>query len=141
MSETVTEQGAALRPARMVFMKLIVSDLPAMQDFYFRAFGFVNTQTIEMETLLEVVLQRPDDPKGFSLVLYQHKDGREIVMGNAHGPLGLLVDDVDKAYAHAIAQGAKAHRKPSDNPGTRYAFVLDPEGHEIELVRFGPPKA
>lgn len=140
MSETVTQQQVAPRPARMIFTKLIVSDLAAMQDFYLRAFGLVNTETIEMEHLIEAVLRRPGDDRGFSLVLYQHKDGRELVMGNSHGPLGLLVDNVDKTYAHAVAQGAKPHRAPYDLGASRIAFVLDPDGHEIEIIRAGPPK-
>lgn len=39
----------ALRPARVVFVKLIAVDLDALTGFYQRAFGLEAARTIEME--------------------------------------------------------------------------------------------
>jgi predicted enzyme related to lactoylglutathione lyase len=121
----------------MVFVKLIVADLPAMTAFYDRAFGLTCVRTIQMEGLEEAVLQRPGDERGPSLILYHHTDKRPLSLGTAHGPIGLAVPDVDAAFAQAVSVGGRPHRQPFDVPGMRIAFVLDPEGHEIELVRFG----
>jgi len=71
---------------------------------------------------------------GANLILYQHKDGRKLTLGDAHGPVGFYVRDADAAYAHAIEQGAAPHREPFDAGTMRVAFVLDPEGHEIEML-------
>ena len=139
MTTATAETGATteLRPARMVFVKLIVSDLPAMIDFYKGAFGLAHTRSIEMPGLEEAILQRPGDDRGPSLILYHHTDKRALDLGTAHGPIGLAVTDVDAAFRHAVALGGTPHREPFDVPGMRIAFVLDPEGHEIEMVRFG----
>jgi lactoylglutathione lyase len=116
------------------FVKLVVRDLDAMLDFYRRTLGLVVTQTVDTDTMTEKILGKPGAQGGASLILYRHKDGREITLGNAHGPVGFYVRDVDAAFAHAVAEGAKPDREPFDAGTMRVAFVLDPEGREIELV-------
>ena len=116
------------------FFKLVVRDLPAMLDFYERAFGFTVARKFESSLMEEAILTLPGADSRFSLVLYYWKDGREIIVGNGHGPVGLHTADVDAAFEHAVAQGAIPAVKPFAFPGARIAFVLDPEGHEVELV-------
>jgi lactoylglutathione lyase len=72
----------------------------------------------------------------FNLVLCSWKDGRETVMGNGFGPLGLVTRDVEGAYKHALSCGATSERAPVDVGANRISFVLDPEGHQIELIQF-----
>ena len=137
MSETTTAPTAAQATApsaTFAFAKLIVSDLDGAVDFYARVLGLVVAQTIEMDDLAERILAKPGQQGGSNLILYQHKDGRPLTLGDAHGPVGFYVRDVDATYAHALGQGAKGHREPFDTGTLRVAFILDPEGHEIELV-------
>ena len=119
---------------RMQFIKFVVRDMDAMLAFYDKALGLTVLRTIESETMLEKVLGDPEKPAGMNLLLYGYKDGREVVVGNAHGPLRCFVRDADAAYAHAIASGATPSRPPFDANGLRIAFVLDPEGREIEFL-------
>ncbi|MGZ6016130.1 MAG: VOC family protein [Phenylobacterium sp.] len=141
MSETATAAQAktAAPSARFGFVKFVVQDLPAMRSFYERAFGLAVSQTIDLPDITELVMRRPGEDTGFSLILYWNKapldeDRRETAVGTAHGPLGLFVRDVDAAYAHAVKEGASAHREPWDTGAMRVAFVLDPEGRELELI-------
>ncbi|HEX3888009.1 MAG TPA: VOC family protein [Phenylobacterium sp.] len=137
MSETAAAPApaAATAPsARFGFVKFVVRDLAAMRNFYERAFGLAVAQTIDLPDITELVMRRPGEETGFSLILYWNKDGREVALGSAHGPLGLYVRDVDAAFAHAVSQGAAPHREPWDTGAMRVAFVLDPEGRELELI-------
>ena len=139
MSETasapVPKTAAAPPSARFGFVKFVVRDLPAMRSFYERAFGLTVAQTIDLPDITELVMRRPGEETGFSLILYWNKDGRETAVGTAHGPLGLFVRDVDAAYAYAVGQGATPHREPWDAGAMRVAaVVLDPEGRELELI-------
>lgn len=137
MTDTTTAaapQTAAPISVRMGFVKFVVRDLEAMRSFYERAFGLAVAQTIELPDIVELVMRRPGDETGFSLILYWNRDGREVAVGSAHGPLGLYVRDVDAAFAHAVKQGAAPHREPWDAAAMRVAFVLDPEGRELELI-------
>jgi len=129
-----TSQTAAPISVRMGFVKFVVRDLQAMRSFYERAFGLAVAQTIELPDIVELVMRRPGDETGFSLILYWNRDGREVAVGSAHGPLGLYVRDVDAAFAHAVEVGATPHRAPWDTDVMRVAFVLDPDGRELELI-------
>ena len=137
MSDTATAPAPAattVPSVRFGFMKFVVRDLDAMKSFYERAFGLVVAQTIDLPDIMELVMRRAGEEAGFSLILYWNKDGREVAVGTGHGPLGLYVRDVDAAYAYAVSQGATPHREPWDTEAMRVAFVLDPEGRELELI-------
>jgi lactoylglutathione lyase len=137
MSETVSApapQSATTPSVRFGFVKFVVGDLGLMRNFYERALGLTLAQTIDLPDAVELVMRRPGEETGFSLILYWNKDGRDITLGTGHGPLGLYVRDVGAAFAHAVKEGAKPHREPWDATGMRVAFVLDPEGRELELI-------
>ena len=136
MSETATATPAAVKApsATFAFVKLVVRDLDGMVGFYERALGLTVAQTIDLPDLTEKILRKPGQDTGAMVILYHHKDGREITLGNGWGPVGFYVRDVETAYAHAISEGATPHREPFDAGAMRVAFVLDPEGHEIEML-------
>ena len=134
MSETTTHAQTRPPSATFAFVKLVVRDLDAMLAFYSRVLGLVAAQTVDTPEMTEKILRKPGQETGASLILYFNKDGRETALGSAYGPVGFYVRDVDAAYAHAVANGAVAHRPPWDSGNLRVAFVLDPEGREIELV-------
>jgi lactoylglutathione lyase len=138
MSDTATapapQTAAPPSAPRFGFIKFVVRDLDAMRSFYERAFGLVVAQTIDLPDIVELVMRRPGEETGFSLILYWNKAGGDVAIGSGHGPLGLFVRDVDAAYAHAVSQGATAHREPWDTEAMRVGFVLDPEGRELELI-------
>jgi lactoylglutathione lyase len=53
--------------------------------------------------------------------------------------VGFKVPDVDAAYDELVAAGARPVRPPTDQPwGQRTAYVADPDGHLVELVRADP---
>jgi len=131
--------GLAAFKFRLNFFKLVVRDAEAMTAFYRDTFGFETRSRFELPGIIEVMLALPGE--AFTLVLYQNTDGREVTIGTGHGPVGFLTGDVDGAYAHALAAGAKDERAPFDLPGMRIAFVRDPEGHQIEMIEFARPAA
>ena len=51
--------------------------------------------------------------------------------------VALWVSDVDAIYARALEAGGQALRPPMDGPDgrLRYAWVLDPEGHQVKLLK------
>ena len=118
-------------PLSLSFLKFTVSDLPAMQAFYEKAFGMSQQKRLDNPAFTEVILT---SPKGLDLALVHYKDGRKITLGNANGPIGFYLTDVDGAYARAMAAGAVSRSAPRTGGGARVALVADPEGHEIELL-------
>lgn len=56
--------------------------------------------------------------------------------GRSGFEVGFLVEDVDEAYDDLVASGAVAVTAPGDRAwGQRTAYVADPDGYLIELVR------
>lgn len=136
MSETATVPSAEKKAPSFTigFVKLNVDDLPAAVAFYAAAFGLVSVQSIKTETVQEEVLRKPGSDTGPAIILLKHSDGHALTRGDNWGPLGLYVRDTDAAYAYAVSKGATPHREPWDAGSMRVAFVLDPEGHDIELI-------
>lgn len=119
-------------PLSLSFLKFTVADLEAMQAFYVEAFGMTVQKHMEFPEFTEVILTGRG---GADLALVRYRDGREIALGNASGPIGVYLDDVDGAYHRALAAGATSQLAPVSADGIRVAFVVDPEGHEIEFLR------
>ncbi len=113
------------------FLKFTVSNLPAMQTFYEKAFGMQQQKRLDGPANTEVILTTPG---GLDLALVFYKDKRGITLGNANGPIGFYLKDVDSAYNSAMAAGATSRFAPRTGGGARVAVVVDPEGHEIELL-------
>ena len=126
-------QAASADPARLSlsFLKFTVSNLPAMQTFYEKAFGFTQQKRLDNGANIEVILT---NPAGLDLALVYYKDNRKITLGNANGPIGFYLKDVDSVYARAMAAGAKSKSAPRSAGDARVAIVDDPEGHDIELL-------
>ena len=120
---------ASLRPS---FLKFTVSNLPAMQAFYEKAFGMIQQKRLDNPGSTEVILTSPSAGADLALVFY--KDGRKVSLGNANGPIGFYLQDVDSVYARAMAAGAASRTAPRTGGGARVAVVADPEGHDIELL-------
>jgi lactoylglutathione lyase len=118
------------------FLKFTVTDLPAMQTFYEKAFGMRQQKHLENPGNpgnTEVILTTPG---GMDLALVHYKDNRKVVAGNANGPIGFYLSaaEVDAAYKSAMAAGATSRAAPGGGGGIHVAIVADPEGHEIELL-------
>ncbi|GLR66991.1 hypothetical protein GCM10010909_16720 [Acidocella aquatica] len=117
------------------FVKLVVRDLAAMQAFYMQVFAMVLHRVIEDDAFTEVILKWPDAGEANArLILFYHKDGRDIVVGTGYGPLGFYVPELDAMIEHALSLGAVLIQPVIELPLFRIAFVNDPEGHELELL-------
>ncbi|MEL7974503.1 VOC family protein [Isoptericola sp. F-RaC21] len=57
--------------------------------------------------------------------------------GGRSAEVALWVTDVDGAHDRAVAAGGRSLRAPMDGPDgrLRYAWVLDPEGHQVKVLR------
>lgn len=127
-------QAAPADPARpgLSFLKFTVSDLPTMQAFYQKAFGMQVQKRLDNPADIEVILTNPG---GSDLALVHYKDNRKLTLGNANGPIGFYLQDVDGAYKRAMDAGATSLSSPRGSGNIRVALVADPEGHPIELLR------
>lgn len=118
------------------FVKLIVDDLDMMLRFYLDAFGFVIVAKFEDDKIKEVILKQSGD--GMTLCLLRWKEDRFATQRNTIGILGFVTHDVGQSVKDALANGAQLIQDELKVPGSRVAFVSDPEGNEVEFVQFMP---
>ncbi|MFB6125365.1 MAG: VOC family protein [Halanaeroarchaeum sp.] len=113
-----------------------VEDLEESLDWYTTHFDYEETGRWEAEAFTNVFLAPADDHEaGAALELTYNHDGRSYEMGDAWGHIALRVPEgeLEAVYQQLLDEGVEDYRPPAENPG--YAFVRDPDGHEIELVQ------
>ena len=118
--------------------------MPTMVRFYRDVLGFEIT---EGEDAVNVYLIKD----GTLFMLYERKNFEamtsrkyEYLKGlNGHFEIALYVDtfeEVDAAFAQAVARGARAVLEPTTEPwGQRTCYIADPEGNLIEIGSFNKP--
>ena len=100
------------------------------------------------ETHLEYEEKDRYDGDGFSIVylgppdmgddealleLTSNDDQEDVEIGDAWGHVAVRVRELEAAYGELMAGGVDDYRDP-ESCGYNYAFIKDPDGHEIELV-------
>ncbi|HWH12483.1 MAG TPA: VOC family protein [Solirubrobacteraceae bacterium] len=124
---------------------LSVADLEAEERWYRLSLGL--TEVVERVELPEpavrtVVLRAPS---GLRLELIELAGSTpssadnplEAARTQTYGHLALEVDDLDAAFSELTAAGAHPVSPPAPgaSPGTRFAYVQDPEGNLLELIQ------
>jgi lactoylglutathione lyase len=114
-----------------------VEDLDRSLEWYTTHLGYEEKGRWEADTFTNVYLG-PEDvgEDGAVLELTYNHDGRSYEMGDAWGHVAVRVpeDELQSSYEELMDGGVEDYRDP-ESCDNRYAFVKDPDGHEIELVK------
>jgi lactoylglutathione lyase len=111
-----------------------VEDLDASLDWYRDHLDYEEKGRWEADTFTNVYLGPADvHEEGAVLELTYNPDDRTYDLGDAWGHIAVRVDDVYGAYEQLMDEGVGDYRDP-DSCGGSYAFVTDPDGHEVEIV-------
>lgn len=114
-------------------VSLGVEDLEASTDWYETHLEYTVEAEMTIDGLTSVFLRpRETAPDGAGIEL-RAVDGEPNV-GDAWGHIAVRVEDLESSYDELMAGGVPDYRDPA-SCGGRYAFVKDPDGHEIELVK------
>ncbi len=111
-----------------------VEDLEESVEWYTEHLGWEEKARNVNDTFTLVFLG-PEEmhEEGATLELTYNHDDRSYDMGDAWGHVAVRVEDVEAAYDELMASGVEDYRDP-ESCGGDYAFVTDPDGHEIEIV-------
>ena len=124
---------------------LSVADLDLQQAFYERALGLAEVEesfAMPEAQVRSVVLRNAEGLKieliergGSAPQEFTDPFDGAAVQGYFHWCLA--VDSVEKSFAKLIEAGATEVSPPADGarPGTRFAYVKDPEGNLLELKK------
>ncbi len=114
-----------------------VEDLEESVDWYQTHLDYVEYGRGGGEEFTLVFLGPEDKHEtGALLELTYNHDGRSYDMGDAWGHIAVRVpeDELVSAYEGLVDEGVEDYRDP-ESCGYNYAFVKDPDGHEIEIVK------
>jgi len=111
-----------------------VEALDKSLDWYTSHLDYEEKGRWEADTFTNVYLG-PENigEDGAVLELTYNHDDRTYEMGDAWGHIAVRVADVEAAYEELMEAGVEDYRDP-ESCGGDYAFVKDPDGHEVELV-------
>jgi lactoylglutathione lyase len=115
---------------------LRVSDLQESLDWYKTHFEYEEKDRYEGDGFTIVYLGPEDMHEDGALLELTHNEGEEPEVGDAWGHIAVRVpeDELEAAYEGLMEGGVEDYRDP-ESCGGRYAFVKDPDGHEIEIVK------
>ncbi len=119
-----------------------VADLETSLDWYTSHLGYEEKGRWEADTFTNVYLGLEDAHEaGAVLELTSNHDSEPDELGDAWGHIAVRVpeNELQERYDQLMAEGVADYRDP-ESCGNRYAFVKDPDGHEIEIVKrdYGP---
>ena len=109
-----------------------VSDLDRSVDWYGTHLEYEQKDRYDGDEFTIVYMGPEDAGEDAAMLELTHNEGDSVAVGDAWGHVAVRVEDVHDAYYELMDEGVEDYRRPEDNPG--YAFVKDPDGHEIEIV-------
>ena len=118
---------------------LRVVDLAKSNEFYPNVLGMKVLETADNKeyryTLVFVGYGTQADST--TIELTYNWDTNEYDQGNAFGHIALGVEDIYSACNDIKARGGKVTREPGpvEDGTTHIAFIVDPDGYQIELIQ------
>jgi lactoylglutathione lyase len=127
------------RAYRIRHLALEVADLEKSIQFYQNVFGMKVLRTRRNPTRndLAAYLGYHDEQVDVSIELYQFLHQSPALDGNRGFHFALAVENIEAVHERAVKAGALSKTAPQNNrPNSinKFAFILDPDGHEIELT-------
>ena len=123
---------------RFAFTKIFVDDLDKEATFYISTFGMSEKARLEMgegENALEEIILTSGRGDDSSFILWRYLERVSPPAGEA--TLGFNVADVEAIVRAAESNGGSVVQPATTIPeaGVVVAFVMDPEGHTLEIVQ------
>ena len=109
-------------------------DLEESLDWYGSHLDYEEKERFEGEdfTLVYLGPEGMHEDGAMLELTYNHGES-DYELGDAWGHIAVRVEDVYEAYEELMDAGVEDYRDP-DSCGGSYAFVTDPDGHEVEIV-------
>jgi lactoylglutathione lyase len=113
-----------------------VADLHESLDWYTTHLDYEEKDRHEGDGFTIVYLGPDDMHEDGAMLEITHNEGEVPELGDAWGHIAVRVPegDLEASYEQLMEEGVEDYRDP-ESCGGRYAFVKDPDGHEVEIVQ------
>lgn len=126
--------------AKFVHAMIRVFDEKRSVKFYDEAFGLKLVERLDFDTFTLVYLANSENTFELELTINKDRD-RPYEHGDAFGHWAFVVDDVDAEHTRFEAAGWGPRKlvdfKHEGKTLTRFFFVQDPDGYQIEVIQKG----
>ncbi len=109
-----------------------VRDLDRSIDFYSNFLGLREARRKDLGDAVLVFLADEDEHHFVELTF--NKDGRDYDIGNQFGHLAFFAEDLDAVIERVEVEGWD-YRRSRPETGSRYIFIKDPDGYDIEILQ------
>ncbi len=109
-----------------------VRDLERSIEFYSNFVGLRETRRKDLGDAVLVFLADEDEHHFVELTF--NKDGRDYDIGNQFGHLAFFAEDLDAVIERVEAEGWD-YRGSRPETGSKYIFIKDPDGFDIEILQ------
>jgi lactoylglutathione lyase len=135
----MTDPAIGAHAPQLLHAMVAVADLERSLGFYVALLGMREIRRIAVpeRALTMVFLGYADAPAGAMQLELWHEAGAPVAAPAAHAShVGIGVRDLPGCVAALAARGVRVLRAPGPmRPGGRaIAIVVDPDGHEVELL-------
>ncbi|AFZ73890.1 VOC family protein [Natronobacterium gregoryi] len=113
-----------------------VSDLEKSLDWYQTHLEYEEKDRYEGDGFTIVYLGPEEMHEEGAMLEITHNEGEDVELGDAWGHVAVRVPEgeLEEHYEQLMDEGVEDYRDP-ESCGGRYAFVRDPDGHEVEIVQ------
>ncbi|WP_440771741.1 VOC family protein [Natronorubrum sp. DTA28] len=113
-----------------------VEDLEESLDWYQTHLEYEEKDRYEGDGFTIVYLGPEEMHEEGAMLELTHNEGADLELGDAWGHVAVRVPEgeLEEHYEQLMDEGVEDYRDP-ESCGGRYAFVKDPDGHEIEIVQ------
>ena len=113
-----------------------VEDLEESLDWYQTHLEYEEKDRYEGDGFTIVYLGPEEMHEEGAMLELTHNEGADLELGDAWGHIAVRVPEgeLEDHYEQLMDAGVEDYRDP-ESCGGRYAFVKDPDGHEIEIVQ------
>jgi len=110
-----------------------IRNLEASLEFYC---DFLGLQEVRRKNLGDeaTLVFLSDDTGNYHIELTLNRDGRDYTVGDQFGHLAFHVDDLE-AVISKVKENGWWYRKSKLNSSSRYIFLKDPDGYDIEILQ------
>jgi lactoylglutathione lyase len=109
-----------------------VRDLDSSVEFYSQFLGLKELRRKDLGDAVLVFLA--DDEEHYFVELTYNKDGRDYELGTQFGHLAFFAEDLDAVIVEVERRGWP-YRGARPETGSRYIFIKDPDGYDIEILQ------
>jgi len=124
--------------AKFVYTGIRVNDIEESVRFYSRILGMKEAGRGTFDQVGGTFVSLVSEDGGFELELNHYRKGSRFAtpyaVGEALDHLAFKVPDLDEALAEAARAGYPVLERMQKGPESRWAYIRDPNGIEIELT-------